>query len=113
MGMELLEISNGIIFHQIKYAIDILRKFEMLENNFVVTPIETRPIVVRFEDDEVVDPTMFRQLIDSLRYLCQSSHDTCFYVGLLNIFMSKPLMPHLLASKRVLSYVNETIHYAI
>jgi hypothetical protein len=91
LGMELLETSGGIVLHQAKYAKEILRKFEMVDCNSSVTPADTK---VKIEDDdtsEAVDSTMFRQLVGSLRYLCQSRPDISYVVGYISRFMSKPL----------------------
>ncbi|KAK2442743.1 putative mitochondrial protein [Trifolium repens] len=113
LGMELLETSGGIVLHQAKYAKEILRKFEMIDCNSSVTPADT---MVKIEDDdtsEVVDSTMFRQLVGSLRYLCQSRPDISYAVGYISRFMSKPLKSHFLAAKRILRYINDTVHYGV
>ncbi|KAK2392639.1 putative mitochondrial protein [Trifolium repens] len=113
LGMELLETSGGIVLHQAKYAKEILRKFEMVDCNSSVTPADTK---VKIEDDdtsEAVDSTMFRQLVGSLRYLCQSRPDISYAVGYISRFMSKPLKSHFLAAKRILRYINGTVHYGV
>jgi hypothetical protein len=100
-----------MILHQTKYATEILRKFEMLDCNSSVTPADTR---VKIEEDlsgDEVDSTMFRQLIGSLRYLCQTRPNISYALGYVSRFMSKPLKPHLLTAKRILRYINDTIHY--
>jgi hypothetical protein len=113
LGMELLETSGGIVLHQAKYAKEILRKFEMIDCNSSVTPADTK---VKIEDDdtsEAVVSTMFRQLVGSLRYLCQSRPDISYAVGYISRFMSKPLKSHFLAAKRILRYINGTVHYGV
>ncbi|KAK2403542.1 putative mitochondrial protein [Trifolium repens] len=113
LGMELLKTSGGIVLHQAKYAKEILRKFEMVDCNSSVTPADTK---VKIEDDdtsEAVDSTMFRQLVGSLRYLCQSRPDISYAVGYISRFMSKPLKSHFLAAKRILRYINGTVHYGV
>ncbi|KAK2454958.1 hypothetical protein QL285_002459 [Trifolium repens] len=113
LGMELLETTGGVVLHQAKYANEILRKFEMMDCNSSVTPADTK---VKIEDDNIseeVNSTMFRQLVGSLRYLCQSRPDTSYVVGYISRFMSKPLKSHFLAAKRILRYINGTIHYGV
>ncbi|MCI84871.1 hypothetical protein A2U01_0106149, partial [Trifolium medium] len=61
--MELLETSKRLILHQAKYATEILRKFEMLDSNSSVTPADTRLKLEVDENSDIVDSTMFRQLI--------------------------------------------------
>ncbi|WJX17846.1 hypothetical protein P8452_07710 [Trifolium repens] len=111
LGMELLETPKGRILHQAKYATEILRKFEMLDCNSSVTPADTRAKIEEDTSSDAVDSTMFRQLIGSLRYLCQTRPDISYAVGYVSRFMSKPLKCHLLAAKRILRYINGTIHY--
>ncbi|CAJ2670508.1 unnamed protein product [Trifolium pratense] len=113
LGMELLYTAKGVILHQAKYATEILRKFEMLDCNSSVTPADTRLKLEIDENSDTVDPTIFRQLIGSLRYLCQTRPDISYAVGYVSRFMSKPLKPHLLAAKRILRYINGTIHYGV
>ncbi|KAK2353501.1 putative mitochondrial protein [Trifolium repens] len=113
LGMELLETPKGMILHQAKYATEILRKFEMLDCNSSVTPADTRAKIEEDTSSDAVDSTMFRQLIGSLRYLCQTRPDISYAVGYVSRFMSKPLKCHLLAAKRILRYINGTIHYGV
>jgi hypothetical protein len=61
--------------HQAKHATEILQKFEMIKCNTSIKPDETRIKIKGLGHEEHVDPTMFRQLIGSLRYLCQSKPD--------------------------------------
>ncbi|GAU42392.1 hypothetical protein TSUD_296900 [Trifolium subterraneum] len=111
LGMELLETPKGVILHQAKYATEILKKFEMLDCNSAVIPADTRLKLEIDGSSETVDSTMFRQLLGSLRYLCQTRPDISYVVGYVSRFMSKPLKSHLLAAKRILRYINGTIHY--
>jgi hypothetical protein len=111
--MELLETPKRMILHQPKYATEILRKFEMLDCISSVTPADTRAKIEEDASGDAVDSTMFRQLIGSLRYLCQTRPDISYAVGYVSRFMSKPLKYHLLAAKRILRYINGTIHYGV
>ncbi|MCI61800.1 copia protein, partial [Trifolium medium] len=74
----------------------------MLDCNSSVTSADTRLKLEVDENNDTVDSTMFRQLIDSLRYMCQTRPDISYAVGYASRFMSKPLKPHLLAAKRIL-----------
>jgi len=48
-------------------------------------------------NEEPVQLTIFRQVIGSLRYLCQSKLDVCFVLGLASRFMSNPMKIHLIS----------------
>lgn len=65
------------------------------------------------KDDEIVDLTIFRKLNIALRYICQNKLDICFYVRVVRKFIRNSLKTHVLASERVLRYINGTIHYVI
>ncbi|XP_039688058.1 secreted RxLR effector protein 161-like [Medicago truncatula] len=65
------------------------------------------------EDEESVDPTLFKQIVGSLRYLCNSRLDIAYAVGIISRFMSEPRVSHLLAAKRVMRYIKGTLQYGI
>ncbi|WJX50083.1 hypothetical protein P8452_36436 [Trifolium repens] len=117
-GSSLVEIKNFKSQMQSEFEMTDLGKLtyflgmELLETSRV-TPADTK---VKIEDDdtsEAVDSTMFRQLVGSLRYLCQSRPDISYAVGYISRFMSKPLKSHFLAAKRILRYINGTVHYGV
>jgi len=112
-GMEILRTSKGLILHQTKYATEILKRFNMLDCNSATTPtyINIRNEVK--EKEESVDPTLFRKLIGSLRYLCQNRPDIRYSVEMVSKFMSNPLKTHFLVVKRILRYINGTLHHGI
>jgi hypothetical protein len=60
-----------------------------------------------------VDATEYRNLIGSLRYLCNSRPDLVYPVGCLSWFMEAPRQEHLAAVKRVLRYVAGTLHWGL
>ena len=51
---------------------------------------------------ELVDPTLYRQLIGSLMYLVNTRPDLCFAVNTLSQFMVEPRSVHWVAAKHVL-----------
>ena len=56
---------------------------------------------------------MFRQIVGSLRYLCNSRPDICYSVSVISKFMHDPRKPHLIAAKRILRYVKGTMEYGL
>jgi hypothetical protein len=64
-------------------------------------------------DEKEVDPTYYRKLIGSLRYLCNTRPDLAYSVGIVSRFMEKPKTSHLIAIKRILRYVKGTIECGI
>ena len=62
---------------------------------------------------DLVDPTMYRQLIGSLIYLVHTRLDICFTVNALSQFMAEPRHRHWVAAKHVLRYLHGTIAYGL
>jgi len=114
LGMEFFETSEGLVMHQMKYASDILRRFKMLNCNLASSPTEANVKLVNNEDEELVDPTLFKQIVGSLRYLCNSRRDIAYFVGIISRLMSEPrASPLLTAAERVMRYIKGTLEYGI
>jgi len=64
-------------------------------------------------NEDRVEPTEFKQIIGSLRYLCNSRLDTCFAVSIMSRFMNDPRKSHLTAAKRILRYVKGTLKFGL
>ena len=62
---------------------------------------------------EEVDPTHYRRLIGSLRYLVHTLSDIAFAVRYMSRFMERPTMEHLQVVKRILRYVAGTLDYGL
>jgi hypothetical protein len=60
---------------------------------------------------ELVDPTVYRQLIGSLMYLVNTRPNICFAVKILSQFMVEPRRVHWVATKHVLCYLHSTIDF--
>jgi len=50
--------------HQMKYASDILKKFNMISCNPSSSPTETNLKLVINEEEELVDPILFKKIVD-------------------------------------------------
>jgi len=96
--MEFTEVAEGIVMHQMKYAFDILKRFNMMNCNSSSSPTETNVKLVMNEEEEHVDPILFKQIVGSLRYLCNSRHDIAYAVGIISRFMSELRVSHLLTA---------------
>lgn len=113
LGIEFKETEAGIVMHQSKYATDLLKKFRMTNCNAAATPAETGLALSLRDEGEPVDETQYRQIVGSLRYLCNTRPDLAFSVGLISRFMQAPKTPHMMAAKRILRYIRGTINYGI
>ena len=62
---------------------------------------------------DLVNPTMYRQLIESLMYLTLIRPDIQYVVNALSRFMCEPKRIHMVAVKHILRYVRGTIAYGL
>jgi len=112
-GIEVLQRTEGIFIYQKKYALEILKRFGMLESNEVSSPIIPGFKINKDEDGITVDETYFKQLVESLMYLTATRPDMMFVTSLISRFMKKPTELHLQAAKRALRYLKGTVNYSI
>ena len=109
LGIEFQKTKLGLLMHQRRYAMEILKRCDMEHCNAATTPAEARLQLSKSEDEQDVDPTQYRRLIGSLRYLCNTRPDLAFSVGIASRFMERPKVSHLAAVKRILRYVKGTL----
>ncbi|XP_014503366.1 uncharacterized protein LOC106763714 [Vigna radiata var. radiata] len=64
-------------------------------------------------EEEAVDPTEYRRMVGSLRYLCNTRPYISYSVGVVNRYMQNPRVSHLNAIKRILIYLKGTTKYGI
>ena len=74
LGMEVWQEDGHVFLGQGKYAADILKRFWMEECRPMSTPMITNWKKLHASKGELVDPTLFRQLIGSLMYLSTPDH---------------------------------------
>lgn len=113
LGMEFSPTSKGVLLHQKKYASDILRRFNMQNCNPAVTPMEPGLKLSKTSEGNKVNATLYKQIIGSLRYLCNTRPDIAYSVGVVSRFMEEPRETHLLAAKRILRYVKGSLDLGI
>ena len=63
--MEVWQNVDGISLEQGKYVVDILKMFRMMECKSMTTPMELNLKLLSVSSSELVDATMYRQMIGS------------------------------------------------
>ena len=81
LGIEFEMNSQGVLIHQRKYAQDVLKRFNMLNCKPISTPVDTGVKLSLVNDEKEVNPTLFKQIVGSLRYLCQTRPDIAYGAG--------------------------------
>ena len=94
---------------------DMLKRFGMLDCKFIATPMDANLKKLRdsASDSNLIDPTMYHQLIGSLMYLTNTRPDICLVVNTLSQFMCEPRKIHWTATKHVLRYLCGNVGYAL
>jgi hypothetical protein len=76
-------------------------------------PMTTNLKKLDSSESELVDPTLYQQLIGSSMYLVNTRPNICFVVNTLSQVMVEPRRVHWVATKHVLKYLRGTIDYGL
>ena len=115
LRLEVWQKPNEIFLSEGKYAVEILKRFGMMNCKSVSTPMVANLKKLHDSDSgsDLVDPTMYRQLDGSLMYLTHTRPDMQFVVSALSQFMVEPRERHWVASKHILRYLQGTLAYGL
>ena len=115
LGLDVWQHKDEIFLSQGRYTIDILRRFEMMDCKSMSTPMtmKLKKLSDAAADSDLVDPTVYRQLVGWLIYLVNTRLDICFAVSTLGQFMCEPRQMHWVAAKHVLRYLCGTVGYGL
>jgi hypothetical protein len=80
----------------------------MLECKSMNTPMETKLKLPVDTSSELIDATLYRQIIGSLMYLTNTKPDICFVVNTLSQYLVEPKRVHLVVVKHVMRYLKGT-----
>ena len=111
--MEVWQSTDGIYLGQGKYAVEILKRFGMMDCKAMATPMASNLKLLSDASSETVDATMYRQMIGSLMYLMNMRPDICFVANTLSQFLADPRHVHLIAAKHILRYLKGTVDYGL
>lgn len=113
LGVEVVQRSDGIFISQRKYVADILKKFKMDMCNPTKTPVEVGTKLTKKGEGPLVDPTLFKQIVGSLRYLTCTRPDISYGVGLISRFMESPNQSHMKVARRIMRYLKGTQDFGL
>jgi hypothetical protein len=113
LGLEVWQSPEKIFLNQGKYAVEILKRFDMLECKSMNTPMETKLKLLVDTSSELVDATLHKQIIGSLMYLTNTRPDICFVVNTSSQYLVEPRRVHLVAAKHVMRYLKGTLDFGL
>eukprot|EP00253_Pinus_taeda_P036434 PITA_36434 len=113
LGLEVWQEEGHFFLGQGKYIVDILGRFHVEDCRPMSTPMTTNWKKLHASDSELVDPTLYKQLIGSLMYLVNTRPDICFAVNTMSQFMYESRKVHWVAAKHILRYLQGTVDYGL
>ena len=115
IGLEVQQSKDEVFLLQGKYIVDILKRFGMLDCKSMSTATVTNRKKMHDSNSgsNLVDPTMYKQLIGSLLYLIHTRPHICYAMSALSQFMVEPTQRHWVAAKHILRYLRETVAYGL
>ena len=112
LGLEVWQSPEKIFLNQGKYVVATLKRFDMLECESMNTRMETNLKLLVDTSSELVDATLYRQIIGSLMYLTNTRPNICFAVNTLSQYLVEPRRVHLVA-KHVMRYLKGTLDFGL
>nr|GEZ96684.1 ribonuclease H-like domain-containing protein [Tanacetum cinerariifolium] len=112
LGISVTRDSSGMFLSHRKYAMEILKRAHMVGCNPSQTPVDTES---KLGDGgtPVIDPTLYRSLAGSLRYLTFTRPDITYDMQQVCLYMHDIREPYFSALKRILQYVQGTLDYSL
>ncbi|GJW05540.1 ribonuclease H-like domain-containing protein [Tanacetum coccineum] len=112
LGISVMRDSSGLFLSQKKYVVEILEKAHMVKGNPSWTHVDAES-KLGVDGDPVSDLTLYRSLAGSLQYLTFTRPGLSYAVQQVCLHMHDPREPHFSALKRILRYVQGTLHYVL
>ena len=81
--------------------------------DFMTTPMASNLKLLSDASSELVDATMYHQMIGKLMYLMNTRPDICFTMNTLSQFLRDLKNVHLIVAKYILSYLKGTVDYGL
>ncbi|GJU71159.1 copia protein [Tanacetum coccineum] len=77
------------------------------------TPVDTKPKLSVASGEPYSDPTHYRSLVRALQYFTFTRPDISYSVQQICLHMHDPREKHMTALKRILRYIQGTLHYGL
>jgi hypothetical protein len=87
-----------------------LKRDDMLKCKSMYTPMETKLKLLVDTSSELVDATLYRQIIGSVMYLTNTRLDICFA---LSQYLVEPRRVHIVVAKHMIRYLKGTLIFGL
>jgi hypothetical protein len=105
LGFQVKQLKDDTFISQMKYTQDLLKRFGMKDAKPANTPMGTNGHVDLNKGGKSVDQKAYQSMIGSLLYLCASRPDIMLSICMCARYQFDPKECHLVAIKRILSYL--------
>ena len=113
LGIEVTPTRQGIHLNQTKYLSDLLHKYKMEASKPTTTPMIPHPPLTKQPHEAIIEESDYRAIIGSLQYLTLTRPDIAYSVNKLSQYLTHPTATHWTALKRLLCYLQGTLHFGI
>ncbi|XP_050890101.1 uncharacterized mitochondrial protein AtMg00810-like [Lathyrus oleraceus] len=113
LGIAVSRHPDGIFFSQSTYASEIIERVGMTSCKPSATLIDTKQKLSTSSDTSYEDPSLHRSLAGALQYPTFTRPDISYDVQQVCLHMHAPRAKHMLALKRILHYVQGTLHFGL
>ncbi|KMT07734.1 hypothetical protein BVRB_6g146570 [Beta vulgaris subsp. vulgaris] len=113
LGLEVKQGADGIFISQRKFAMDLVKRFNLTECKSACTPMNVNEKLSTNDGSGAANAKCYRSMVGGLNYLSHTRPDIAHSVGVVSRFMHNPTKHHLGAVKRILQYVAGTPDFGI
>ena len=111
LGMEVWQNVDGISLGKGKYAVEILKRFRMMDRKAMTTPMTSNLELLIDASSEAVDAMIYHQMIGSLMSLTKTRPYIFFAVNTLSQFSRDHRHVHPIVANHILRYLRVTVDY--
>ncbi|KAG8641338.1 hypothetical protein MANES_13G140472v8 [Manihot esculenta] len=113
LGLEIEQGVDGIFVSQMKYVIEMLKKFNLDKCKSMAVPFVVNEKLNKDDGTEPADIALYRCLVGSLIYLTTCKPDLMYSARLLYRFMHSPCQLYFVVDKRVLRYLKDIVEFGL
>ena len=106
-------MKDGICITQSRYLKEILKNFGMEDYGPVRTPMSIGHKISSKDDSKEVDKTTYKLMTRKLQYVVHTRLNIALAVGMVARFFANPKENHMMAIKRIMSYLKGTEEYGL
>jgi hypothetical protein len=113
LGIAVTRHTGGLFLCQKNYAAEIIDRAGMSSCKPSATPVDTKQKLSVSSGVPFEDPTLYRSLAGALQYLTFTRPDISYAVQQICLHMHAPKTEHMNALKRILRYLQGTMHFGL